>query len=66
MRMVERSPRRFFNALAKLRLLMPDVCIFGDSFLASVRAGLAFSGEADPPLTLERVATGVCQSERVD
>ena len=62
MRMVERSPRRLLNDVA----LMPDVCAFGDSFLASVRAGLAFFGEADPPLTLERVATGVCQSERVD
>jgi hypothetical protein len=50
----------------KTAALMPDVRTFGDSFLASVRAGLAFSGEADSPLTLERVATGVCQSERVD
>jgi hypothetical protein len=66
MRMVERSRRRFLNALAKNAALMPDLCTFGDSFLASVRAGLAFSGEADSPLTLERVETGVCQSERVD
>jgi hypothetical protein len=54
------------QCVRKNAALMPDVRTFADSFLASVRAGLAFSGEADPPLTLERAATGVCQSERVD
>jgi hypothetical protein len=28
------------------------ICAFDDSILPSVRAGLAFSGEADPPLRL--------------
>jgi len=66
MRMVERSPRAILQCVGKNAGLMPDVCTFSDSFLASIRAGLAFFGEAGPPLTLERVATGVCQSERVD
>ena len=47
---VERSPRRLLNALEMgmgLRSLI--VCAFGELALPSVRAGLAFSGEADPP-----------------
>jgi hypothetical protein len=59
---VERSPRRLLNDVA----LMPAGCTFGDSFLAIGPSGLAVSEEAVSPLLLERVATGVCQSERVD
>src|SRR5437667_10902227 len=50
---VERSPRRLFNALALGAALPPDIFALGDR-LASVRAGLAFSGEADPSLTRSR------------
>jgi hypothetical protein len=52
--------RVVLNALALDTALLPDSCdeyrryrkwncAFGDFFLTSVRAGLAFSGEVDPP-----------------
>jgi hypothetical protein len=56
---VERSPRRLLNALTEaMRPLPPDICLrLRRPFSSSVRAlhgesatGLAFSGEADPPL----------------
>ena len=43
--------RVVLNALAKqLRPCRLIICAFGDYILPSVRAGLAFSGEVDPPL----------------
>jgi len=51
-----RCPQRVGEVTAALPL---DVRAFGDFF------GIVF-GEVDPPLTLERGARGVCQSEHVD
>jgi len=42
--------RVLFNVWSKKVASSPDIWAFGDWFLATVRAGLAFSGEADAPL----------------
>jgi hypothetical protein len=46
---VERSPRRLLNALASNAAPAPNLLAPAAILSSSVRAGLAFSGEADPP-----------------
>jgi hypothetical protein len=54
--------QRRLNALANVTAaLPPDICAFGDPHLPSVRAGLAFFGEADPHKRLG----GTCYPQRV-